>query len=83
VPTEVPEVDKLAITEKEQNILKEIAKGKSNKEIAVNLIMSQRSLEYCLTSLFQKLNVKSRFEAAMKAKQLELLSDSDFPSILP
>lgn len=41
-------------------------------------MMSQRSLEYCLTSLFQKLSVKSRIEAAIKAKQLGILSDTDF-----
>lgn len=67
-----------SITNKEYDILKEIARGKSNKEIAGTIMMSQRSLEYCLTSLFQKLNVKSRIEAAMKAKQLGILSDVDF-----
>ncbi|TFE25809.1 response regulator transcription factor [Cohnella luojiensis] len=72
-----------AISDKEHHILKEIARGRSNKEMAETLIMSQRSLEYCLTNLFQKLKVKSRFEAAMKAKQMELLSDSDFPQTSP
>ncbi|MGO4788711.1 response regulator [Paenibacillus sp. 2KB_20] len=67
-----------SITDKEYSILKEIARGKSNKEIAGMVIMSQRSLEYCLTNLFQKLNVKSRIEAALKAKQMGILSDSDF-----
>ncbi|RFU70794.1 DNA-binding response regulator [Peribacillus saganii] len=67
-----------AISNHEFTILKEIAKGKSNKEIAEILIMSQRSLEYNLTTLFQKLNVKSRIEAALKAKQMGLLLDSDF-----
>lgn len=67
-----------SITGKEYEILKHIANGRSNKEIAEQVIMSQRSLEYCLTSLFQKLNVKSRIEAAMKAKHLGLLSDLDF-----
>ena len=67
-----------SITGKEYKILKFIASGKSNKEIAEQVIMSQRSLEYCLTNLFQKLGVKSRIEAAMKAKNLGLLSDSDF-----
>ncbi|SMF89702.1 two component transcriptional regulator, LuxR family [Paenibacillus uliginis N3/975] len=67
-----------SITGKEYKILKQIAGGKSNKEIAEQVIMSQRSLEYCLTNLFQKLNVKSRIEAVMKAKNLGLLSDSDF-----
>lgn len=67
-----------SITGKEYKILRYIASGKSNKEIAEHVIMSQRSLEYCLTNLFQKLSVKSRIEAAMKAKNLGLLSDSDF-----
>ncbi|GAB6929223.1 response regulator transcription factor [Paenibacillus sp. JCM 10914] len=67
-----------SITDKEYDILKEIARGKSNKEIASSVLMSQRSLEYCLTSLFQKLNVKSRIEAALKAKQLGILTDTDF-----
>lgn len=74
-----PDDETLAISDKELQILKEIARGRSNKEIAVSQIMSQRSLEYCLTSLFQKLGVKSRIEAAMRAKQLELLDAADFP----
>ncbi|WP_239615606.1 response regulator transcription factor [Cohnella mopanensis] len=68
----------LAISNKEYEILKEIAKGKSNKVIAELALMSQRSLEYCLTNLFSKLNVKSRVEAALKAKQMGFLTDADF-----
>ncbi|MEK5478939.1 response regulator transcription factor [Paenibacillus sp. FSL R5-0407] len=66
------------VTGKEYDILMQIARGKSNKAIAENLLVSQRSLEYSLTSLFHKLGVKSRIEAAMKAKTMGLLSDSDF-----
>jgi len=69
-----------AINGKEYDILKQIAKGKSNKEIAEHALMSQRSLEYVLTNLFNKLGVKSRIEAAMKAKQLGFLTDADFLS---
>lgn len=67
-----------AISDKEREILREIAQGNSNKAIAETLHMSQRSLEYGLTNLFHKLNVKSRFEAAMKAKQMGYLDDMDF-----
>ncbi len=69
------------VTGKEYDILKQIARGKSNKAIAENILVSQRSLEYSLTSLFHKLGVKSRIEAAMKAKTLGLLSDSDFSNL--
>jgi len=68
----------LAISSKEFEILKQIAQGKSNRDIAELLLMSQRSLEYGLTNLFVKLGVKSRVEAAIKAKQLGFLADSDF-----
>ncbi|MOA13261.1 Transcriptional regulatory protein ComA [compost metagenome] len=68
----------LSVSDKEHRILKEIAKSKSNKEIAEIVHMSQRSLEYGLTTLFHKLNAKSRIEAAIKAKQLGILEDSDF-----
>ncbi|WP_046180297.1 response regulator transcription factor [Domibacillus tundrae] len=71
------EIDVQAISNKEYKILREISKGRSNKEIADSLLMSQRSLEYSLTNIFQKLNVKSRIEAAMKAKETGLLSDQD------
>lgn len=66
------------ISNKEHEMLKEIAKGKSNKEIAEIVHMSQRSLEYSLTTLFQKLNVKSRIEAAIKAKRIGILKEADF-----
>ncbi|AOZ93032.1 response regulator transcription factor [Paenibacillus crassostreae] len=66
------------VSDKEYEILKEIAKGKSNKEIAQTVLMSQRSLEYSLTHLFQKLKVKSRMEAAIKARHIGILADSDF-----
>jgi two-component system competent response regulator ComA len=69
---------KMAINSKELKILKEIADGKSNKEIAEILITSQRALEYNLTNLFHKLNVKSRLEAAVRAKQLGLFAESDY-----
>ncbi|MBT2657848.1 response regulator transcription factor [Bacillus sp. ISL-18] len=65
--------DPLMLTEKERNILKELTKGKTNKEMAQKLYMGQRSLEYSLTSLFHKLGVQTRIEAVVKANELGLL----------
>jgi len=67
-----------AITAREIEILKEVAKGKSNKDIASQMLMSQRSLEYILTQVFQKLGVKSRVEAVTKSKQAGWIMDGDF-----
>lgn len=54
-------------------ILNQIALGKGNREIAEQMCISQRSLEYSLTNIFHKLAVKSRIEAVAKAKDLGLL----------
>ncbi|ASF40089.1 DNA-binding response regulator [Halobacillus halophilus] len=66
----------LSLNEKEQSILKEVASGFTNREIAQALHMSQRSVEYTLTGIFNKLNVRSRTEALFKAQELGLVSKS-------
>lgn len=71
-------IENASINEKEQAILKEIALGKSNKEIAQTLFMSQRTVEYNLTRIFNKLHVRSRAEAIVKAKRLGLVPNEDF-----
>ena len=68
----------VCIHEKEQAILQEVASGKSNREIADILLMSQRTVEYNLTRIFGKLNVHSRSEAIFEAKRLGLIPNEDF-----
>lgn len=70
--------DAACLTDREIVILKEVARGKSNKLIAEKMHMSQRSLEYALTQVFQKLSVHSRVEAVNKARSMGLLLDEDF-----
>jgi two-component system competent response regulator ComA len=65
------------ITQEEDRLLRELAKGKSNKEISKTLMISQRSLEYSLTELFQKLHVNSRVEVIKRAKGLGILPTED------
>ncbi|WP_123042016.1 response regulator transcription factor [Cohnella candidum] len=69
--------EKVTITNEEEKLLRELAKGKSNKEIAKTLMISQRSLEYGLTDIFQKLHAGSRVEAIKKAKTLGILPAED------
>jgi two-component system competent response regulator ComA len=75
-PNETQEGTSLSLNEKEQKILKEVASGFTNREIAQTLHMSQRSVEYTLTGIFNKLNVRSRTEALFKAQELGLVSKS-------
>jgi two-component system competent response regulator ComA len=63
----------ISLSSKEQQILMEVSKGFTNKAIAINLSMSQRTIEHYLTKVFSKLGVGSRTEALMKAKEFGLL----------
>jgi two-component system competent response regulator ComA len=67
-------IEDVSINEKEQTILHEVATGVSNKELAVMLHVSQRNVEYQLSRIFEKLNVRSRSEAIKEAQRLGLIS---------
>lgn len=67
-------IEDVSINEKEMTILHEVASGVSNKELASMLHVSQRNVEYQLTKIFEKLNVRSRSEAIREAKRLGLIS---------
>jgi len=67
-------IEDVSINEKEMTILHEVAAGVSNKELASMLHVSQRNVEYQLTKIFEKLNVRSRSEAIREAKRLGLIS---------
>ncbi|MFQ3544067.1 response regulator transcription factor [Halobacillus rhizosphaerae] len=69
------EFEEVSITSKEQEILREVARGKSNKEIAKEFFKSPRTIEYNLTEIFKKLQVKTRAEAVLKSKQWGIIPD--------
>ncbi len=62
-----PQVEPL--TEREQDVLKLLAQGLSNKDIAQKLYLSVRTVEGHLANIYGKLQVKSRTEAALWAAQ--------------
>ncbi|MGG1399055.1 response regulator transcription factor [Bacillus salipaludis] len=65
-----PSNEGISFNEKEKKILTELVKGKTNKEIAQTMFIGQRTLEYNLTNLFQKLGVHTRIEAIVKVKDM-------------
>ncbi|QPQ30550.1 response regulator transcription factor [Lysinibacillus sp. JNUCC 51] len=69
--TTLPRADQLTPTEKE--VLKQIAMEKTNKEIATELAMSQRTVEYHMAAINQKLDVKSRVGAVARGYEMGLL----------
>jgi DNA-binding NarL/FixJ family response regulator len=56
-----------SLTDQEQKILTLVAGGASNKDIAAELDLSERTIKNYLSVIFQKLQVNNRTEAAIRA----------------
>jgi LuxR family maltose regulon positive regulatory protein len=61
------------LTSREIEILMLLDKGYSNKEIAEALFISYKTVENHTTSIYQKLEVRSRMQAVRRAKELHLI----------
>lgn len=57
------------LTAKESSILALLSQGKTNKEIAKQLRIAVRTVEYHITQIFCKLGVSNRTEAAILARE--------------
>ncbi|WP_109468873.1 response regulator [Albibacillus kandeliae] len=66
----LPEVEDL--TEREAEILRHLAFGRSNKEIARALELQEKTIKHYMTNILKKLQVRNRVEAALKARDLKL-----------
>ncbi|MED1303523.1 DNA-binding response regulator [[Bacillus thuringiensis] serovar konkukian] len=61
------------LTEREKEILFELVKGLSNKEIAEVLYISDKTVKIHINKIFKKLNVKSRSQAVIYAVRNQLV----------
>ena len=62
------------LSPKELELLPYISKGLSNKEISLQLNISQNTVKYHIKNILQKLNLKTRAEIAVYAVKNNLLS---------
>lgn len=65
-PTESPTIDD-PLTEREVEVLKLVAKGRSNQEIAEKLIVSERTVGAHVSNILRKLHLANRTQAALYA----------------
>jgi two-component system, NarL family, nitrate/nitrite response regulator NarL len=63
------------LTEREHEILELISVGKSNKEIGLQLHLTEKTIKHYVTNILQKLQVRSRVEAALLAQQQSRIKD--------
>ncbi|HEY3083318.1 MAG TPA: response regulator transcription factor [Chloroflexota bacterium] len=61
------------LTDREMEVLRLLARGNRNKEIAESLIISERTVKFHVGVIFQKLGVTNRAEAVSKAIQSGLV----------
>jgi DNA-binding CsgD family transcriptional regulator len=63
----------LGISPRELDILKELAAGHSNKEIAANLNVSPNTVKTHVARVFEKLGAKRRTDAINRARELGIV----------
>lgn len=57
------------LTRREEDILRRVAKGKSNKEVARELDLQEKTVKHYMTAILQKLHARNRTEAALIARE--------------
>jgi DNA-binding NarL/FixJ family response regulator len=69
-PPQAPE----PLTERETEVLQQLARGKSNKEIAADLVIAEKTVRTHVSSVLAKLGVTSRTQAVLHAVRTGLVS---------
>lgn len=62
-----------ALTERETDVLRLLAKGLSNKEIASTLVIGEKTVKTHVSNILSKLGVSSRTQAALHAARIGLV----------
>ena len=76
-----PEDPGAELTDREREILRMVAAGKANKQIAAELVISERTARTHVSNILRKLNLSSRTQAALWAVREGLAGDSDEPPL--
>ena len=74
-PAARPAADQMQepLSEREQEILKLVAQGANNRQIASQLFLAEGTVKNYVSTIFDKLHVTDRTQAALRARELGLL----------
>lgn len=75
-PREKPPHVLYPLTPREQDVLSELTKGKSNREIAASLFVTEKTVKTHISNIFSKLSVQDRTQAALYAVKHGLTNPS-------
>jgi two-component system, NarL family, response regulator LiaR len=70
-----------ALTDREAEILMLLARGKTNKQIASRLYVSEKTVKAHVSAILRKLGVQSRTQAALHAVRSGLVSIEEFGEV--
>jgi DNA-binding NarL/FixJ family response regulator len=65
--------NQVRLTDREREVLREIATGRTNKEIARSLHIAETTVKSHVSAILDKLGVQSRTQAALQALRSDLL----------
>jgi len=66
------------LTPRERDVLRQLALGRSNKEIAAALTIGEETVKSHVGSVFAKLQVENRAQAVVRAIRLHIVSLEEF-----
>ena len=70
---DLKKIEELGLSKREYEVLKEIALGLSNQEIAKKLFVSESTIKSHVSNLLLKLNAKRRTQAIQISKSLNII----------
>lgn len=70
---DIHKISELGISQREYEVLVEISRGLSNKEIGEKLFLSESTIKTHVSNLLLKLDAKRRTQAVKKAKELHII----------
>jgi DNA-binding NarL/FixJ family response regulator len=74
-PPSPPSLDQL--TEREREVLSLLANGMANREIAVEMAITERTVKAHLSNVYQRIGVADRTQAALWARRNGLIEESE------
>jgi DNA-binding NarL/FixJ family response regulator len=70
MPSQRPVHDVYQFSVRELDVLRQVTRGRTNKEIASALNITEGTVKNHLTSIFSRLSVQDRTQAALKAREI-------------
>ena len=65
-----PEAEQVKLSSREEQIIRLLMRGLTNKEIALILAIGEKTVKHYMTILMQKMNARNRVEVVIAAQQI-------------